>query len=59
MDETLAQLAKFFHKLLTDKPRFHGKVQINFWDGKVPNANVQIEESIKFDSRTADVVQNR
>lgn len=54
MDETLAQLAKFFHKLLTEKPRFYGNVKVNIQDGKVVNVNQ--EESIKL-NKTADVVQ--
>ena len=54
MDETLAQLAKIFHDLLTKNPRFFGNVKVNFQNGKVINLNK--EESVKLD-KPADVVQ--
>ena len=52
MNATCAKLNRFFHKLLTENPHFHGKVALNFFDGQVPNLNKS--ECIKLeDDETA------
>ncbi|MDO8302915.1 MAG: hypothetical protein Q7T18_06725 [Sedimentisphaerales bacterium] len=52
MTETLNKLHDFFALLLIDKPHFHGKVEVNFFDGKVPNVNVI--ESVKLTDKRMD-----
>ena len=46
MNETVKKIVEFFTELLSTKPAFHGKVEVNFFNGKVPNVNVS--ESIKL-----------
>jgi len=40
-EKTIAKVDLFLDKLLTDKPDFYGRVELNFCNGEVPNINVK------------------